>query len=219
MLAFCPKWRVAEHKLNKFLLEKNDPLTINAIASNGVIEDDPSVRSVDSKVLDESLDDTDLGGDTVDALDDHISDSDAKYLDYSKIDQNLTNPFLKHLNDEDRIVDGTIRAIGVLKLQKLYPAMKTLSWTDCLYNCEKCNQTFQGKTKASEIKLMLTKFNSFPHSIQQGPHNFYAHNTSKHFDEVQSMEFACYYCRSKHKREYTLSPHMAQEHFTHLKFW
>lgn len=53
--------------------------------------------------------------------------------------------FMQHLNDEDRIVDGTVSASGVAKLHQLYPELKTFTWTDCLYKCEKCNRRFLGK--------------------------------------------------------------------------
>lgn len=45
--------------------------------------------------------------------------------------------FMKHLNDEDRIVDGTVSANDVAKLEQLYFEMKIITWPDCLYKCGK----------------------------------------------------------------------------------
>lgn len=111
------------------------------------------------------------------------------YKEYSD-----TDAILNALDDEDRVKDGTINAKGVAKLQKLFPEMSTISWSDCQFKCDKCIRTFNG------------------------PHNFFAHNRSFHMNEILSMELSCFYCNSKHRREYTLNRHIAMEHFSHLKF-
>lgn len=110
------------------------------------------------------------------------------------VNRAMSDPFLIAINDDDCLADGTINAIGIEKLEKLIPGMKTMSWSDCQYKCKQCNDTFSGV------------------------HNFFAHNHSIHFDSVGAMEFFCYYCSYKHRREYMLHRHISTKHFKHLKF-
>lgn len=102
--------------------------------------------------------------------------------------------FLACLSDEDRLLGGIISENGVTKLEKIFPEMKTMSWNDCQYKCNKCNRNFNS------------------------PQNFFAHNRSIHLGEVQTMEFYCFYCDFKHCREFNLNKHIADKHFIHLKF-
>lgn len=103
------------------------------------------------------------------------------------------DPFLAALSDDDRLNDGKINENGVKKLEKLFPAMKTMTWIECQYKCKKCNQTFKSSA------------------------NYFAHNRSYHLEETKSMDYFCFYCNSKHRREYTLNRHIAETHFSHLK--
>lgn len=102
--------------------------------------------------------------------------------------------FLKELNDDDCLADGTITAAGVAKLEKIIPSIKTISWSSCQFECKRCDQMFEGATK------------------------FFAHNHSIHFENVSRMEFSCFYCDYKHRREYILNRHIAKAHFGHLKY-
>lgn len=112
----------------------------------------------------------------------------------SKKKQSANEPFLDALDVEDRLESGMISTNGVKKLEKLFPDMKTISWEDCQYKCEKCDRYFKGSL------------------------NFYSHIRSVHIEEVLSIVVPCFYCNSKHRREFTLNRHLASEHFTHLKF-
>lgn len=105
-----------------------------------------------------------------------------------------SEPFLDALDIEDRLENGQISSNGVRKLEKLFPDMKTMSWADCQYKCEKCERTFTGSI------------------------NFYAHIRSSHIKDVLSIVVPCFYCNSKHRREFQLNRHIATEHFAHLKF-
>lgn len=113
----------------------------------------------------------------------------------SRKKQPTSEPFLDALDAEDRLSNGQISANGVQKLEKLFPDMKTMSWRDCQYKCEKCgDRTFKGSI------------------------NFYSHIRSVHIEEVLSIVVPCFYCSSKHRREFQLNRHIATEHFAHLKF-
>lgn len=105
-----------------------------------------------------------------------------------------SEPFLAALIEKDCISDGTISADGVAKLEKLFPEMRTMTWSDCQFKCDKCSRTFNS------------------------PQNFFAHSRSRHLEDIPTMKFSCFYCNSKHRREYTLNRHIAEDHFPHLKF-
>lgn len=100
--------------------------------------------------------------------------------------------FLTQLDDCDHNVDGTISENGVAKLQKIFPEMTIMSWADCQYKCEKCDQVFKG------------------------PQNFVAHNRCKH--KIRTMNVVCSYCNSSQKNERLLNKHIGDEHFKHLKY-
>lgn len=112
---------------------------------------------------------------------------------HKKKRQPASDAFLDALDAEDRLDSGLISTNGVKKLEKLFPDMKTVSWDDCQYKCENCDRIFKGSTE------------------------FYSHIRSIHIEEVLSIVVPCFYCDSKHRREYTLNRHMATEHFIHLK--
>lgn len=105
-----------------------------------------------------------------------------------------SDPFLAAVDMEDRLDGGLISTNGVKKLEKLFPIMTTMSWEDCQYKCEKCDRIFKGST------------------------NLYSHIRSVHIEEVLSIMIPCFYCDSKHRREFTLNRHIATDHFTHLKY-
>lgn len=113
---------------------------------------------------------------------------------YRKKKRLTDESFLDALDIEDRLDGGLISADGVKKLEKLFPNMKTMSWQDCQYKCEKCDRIFRGSI------------------------NFYAHIRSIHIEDVVSIIVPCVYCNSKHRREFTLNRHIASEHFIHLKY-
>lgn len=149
--SFAQSVRDAELKLNKLLMEQNESTIINATEYSELLEEntikvDSGICAVEIKEFDNSY--CDDGGDVVEAMfDDPIIDSNAECSNSSTVGKNLpdVDPFLDNLSNEDQIADGTVSASGVSKLEKLCPEMKTMSWTNCLYKCEKCNQTFQGK--------------------------------------------------------------------------
>lgn len=155
---FAQSVRNAEQKLNKLLMEQNDLTAVDTAEYNELLADDkikidPGILAVELKEFENSCDENNgNNGDEDEAIfDNPFIDSDAECSTSNKIQINLpdVDPFLDHLIDEDRIADGTVSAGGVYKLEKLYPEMKTMSWTNCLYKCEKCNQTIQGKFVSS----------------------------------------------------------------------
>lgn len=106
----------------------------------------------------------------------------------------ITDPILAQISEKYCLADGTISANGIHELEKLFPGTKTMTWSSCQFKCHKCNRSFE--------------------SLQ----NYYSHNRSRHLEEMKSMMFSCFYCDSKHSREYFLNRHIAGEHFPHLKF-
>lgn len=148
----------------------------------------------------DEFDDGEIFGEPIDYSDDEVSQSNkdsspkkiAKKLAEKK--QLMNDPFLSVLDNEDCLNGGSISSNGVEKLEKIYPEMKTMSWEDCQYKCQKCDKIFKGSL------------------------NFYTHIRSIHIEEVLSIIVPCFYCDSKYRREYALNRHIATEHFTHLKF-
>lgn len=200
---FAENVKAAEHKLTKLVSELNqidqsELMTFDemTLTTPSTVKQEPEICSVQVKGFEYSIDAFD-GPSTFADESLHSNESTLEEETTKKIadkTKTFSEPFLAALTDEDRLTDGTISVNGVDKLTKSFPDMATISWTNCVYKCEKCDRTFDG------------------------PHNFFAHNRSIHIDEVQSMEFGCFYCNSRHRREYTLSRHMALEHFQHLKF-
>ncbi|XP_055312474.1 serendipity locus protein delta-like, partial [Sitodiplosis mosellana] len=169
---------------------KDSDVNADADAGAGVIDDDDDNYN--------DADDTVFDAPTTfsDAESTHSNKSEQK--EKIKIDaekrQSLRDPFLTGLTPEDCLEGGLISADGVAKLEKLNPTMKTMSWSDCQYKCDKCNRIFVGS------------------------HNFYAHIRSIHIDEVITINVSCFYCNSTHRREYALNKHIANAHFHHLKY-
>lgn len=152
-ITFVEKVKDAELKLIKLSMEQNEASAIEHTTYDTVMADeeikvDPDICSVEINEFDSSffggMDDDD--GDAEANFEDPIIDSGPECSNSTKVEKNVpeADPILDHLNDEERIVDGTVSASGVLKLEKLYPIMKTITWTNCFYKCEKCNQTIQG---------------------------------------------------------------------------
>lgn len=104
------------------------------------------------------------------------------------------DPFLSVLTSDDYLDGGLISENGVAKLQKLHSKMMSMTWNDCQYECDKCDKQFKG------------------------PNTFYAHIRSIHWEELLSIKVSCFYCNSKHRREFALNRHIASEHFPHLKY-
>lgn len=122
------------------------------------------------------------------------SEQKKKLKDAAEKRHTLKDPFMTGLTPDDCLEGGLISADGIEKLEKLNPDMKTMSWNDCQYKCEKCDRTFVGS------------------------HNFYAHIRSIHIEEVIQIKVTCFYCNSKYRREYALNKHIASAHFPHLKY-
>lgn len=201
--------READDKLNKLLFEQIQPDSIESVAFEediikppDSIKCEPEICLIELKELEQPC--FDNVENAFDSLESNLSADCAAYFGIrpdkptkkhaDKKIKTEVDSFLAQLDDEDRISDGTISVNGVAKLEKLFPEIINMSWNDCQYKCEKCNRLFQG------------------------PHNFFAHNRSIHIDEVQNMTFGCFYCDSRHRREYALSRHMSIEHFKHLKY-
>lgn len=113
----------------------------------------------------------------------------------SNKNQSKNDPFFATLNLEDFLENGQISSNGVQKLTKLHPDMKTMSWSECQYNCTKCKQTLKGATY------------------------LYSHMRSIHCDDPKmSVKLSCFYCNFKHRREATINRHISTDHFEHLRF-
>lgn len=104
------------------------------------------------------------------------------------------DPFLSVLTPDDYLEGGLISKDGVAKLEKSHSKTMSTTWNDCQYKCDKCDKLFKG------------------------PHTFYAHIRSIHMEELLSIKVSCFYCNSKHRREFGLNRHIANEHFPHLKY-
>lgn len=145
----------AEAKLIKLLAEQNQLVSNKITEYNEFRADDPDkIDPIDT--------DFQLDGGTEAEFNDRISiiapctENRSNATNVEKNQRFDIESFMQHLNDEDRIVDGTVSADGVAKLEQLYPEMKTFTWTDCLYKCEKCIRTFQG-----EFQLIYPKIETF----------------------------------------------------------
>ncbi|XP_055311614.1 zinc finger protein 84-like isoform X1 [Sitodiplosis mosellana] len=203
--SFAERVCEAERQLNKIASELNSTnadepqLHIEEVTSME-IKLEPDICSTELEVLEPNFDVTAFDCPVIesDAESSHSNKSTRKQKKSSKrVTENLqpkSDPFLAALAEKDCLADGTISVNGVAKLEKLFPEMKTMTWNSCQYKCEKCNRSFKS------------------------PQNFFAHNRSLHLEAVPTMTFSCFYCDSKHRREYNLTRHIAGEHFPHLKF-
>lgn len=206
---FVEQIRAAEKQLNKLLSEQIETKSDECLTNIGDIktEDEPK-EDENLFELEESKpnpnedvydDEEDVFGESIDYFDDestHSNEEDQKESIKKNCDrkQTISDPFLAPLAPEDRLESGLIGPTGLKKLEKLFPDMKTMSWSDCQYKCAKCDQ------------------------IIRGPLNLYSHIRSMHTEELPSIKVSCFYCGIKHRRELTLHRHIATEHFVHLKF-
>lgn len=94
-----------------------------------------------------------------------------------KTSKTTCESFMAAIGKNECLTDGTIRADAVVRLEKLFPEMKTMIWSECEYICKKCDK------------------------VMKSPQKFYAHNRSFHLEETPNMDFFCFYCNSKHKRK------------------
>lgn len=106
----------------------------------------------------------------------------------------INDPFLAAVNYDERLGNGLISVNGISRLENLFPNMKSISWNDCQYRCDECNQTFKGSCQ------------------------FYCHIRSKHNEDLLSIKVPCVYCNATFRRDIALNRHIAAEHFSHLKF-
>lgn len=199
---------VAEKQLNKLIREPNDTYTLKITQQSEDVRD----KIVFPKLIECSVQLEKLKS----PFDQHadayvfcesIAYSDAESIESNKSDQNecvkniiekrqlAKHPFLSCLDPEDCLDGGLINAHGVAKLEKRFPDMKSITWNDCQYKCDKCDRIFKG------------------------PQNLYSHIRSIHMAEIISINLSCFYCNSKHRREYALNKHIISEHFVHLKYW
>lgn len=208
----------AEKQLNKLLHEQMQTVADEFLPEPTDIKFEDSKRIVDSPVAeigsicdasnsgDEKSDKHDDQNDAIFSEPIDFSDAEnsncsqktpikkAKSDRYRRTKQRRDESFLDVLNVDDRLDGGLISPNGVKKLEKLFPIMKSMSWQDCEYKCEKCNRIFKGSI------------------------NFYSHIRSVHIEDIVTITVVCVYCDSKHRREFTLHRHMALEHFRHLKY-
>lgn len=192
---FAESVKAAETKLNQLIIEqiKAEADSDNAFLINEVMIP-VSIKLEPELYLMESeefihIEDERLNDDDIKCSDAESSNSNGKTF------KTRRDQFLAYLNDDDRFADGTITTNGIYKLEKVFPEMKSISWLKCVFKCYKCNRKFEGLN------------------------NFHAHNRSIHKEQVGKMILKCFYCKSEHRREYTLCQHMAMEHFPHLKYW
>lgn len=162
---------------------------LNDDHKNDVLEYDDGIFGEPIEYSDDDEDDNDAGGANENK---NVTKKVSKKRVRKK--QPPNEPFLDALDIEDRLENGMVSTNGVKKMEKQFPDMKTVSWEDCQYKCEKCDRIFKGSL------------------------NFYSHIRSIHIEEMLTIVVPCFYCNSKHRREFTLNRHIASEHFTHLKF-
>lgn len=203
-----------EYEDVKLEIEEADPkLTSNCVVVLEELKPNIKINDNNTHIDDDAIaaDDINDSQDNYDGADDTIFDEPATFSDaestHSDINEQkekkkinsekmqvLKDPFLSGLSPEDCLEGGLISANGVAKLEKLNPDMKTISWSNCQYKCDKCDKMFTGS------------------------HNFYAHIRSIHIDEVISINVSCFYCNATHRREYALNKHIASAHHPHLKY-
>lgn len=126
--------------------------------------------------------------------DDRMKEVDDQMEEVVKRVQTTSDAFLFPLSGENCLSDGTINADGVEKLEKIFPQMEDISWSTCQFKCNRCEKTFDGANK------------------------YFAHNHGIHLEDVCSMEFVCFYCDFKTRRDFLLHRHIHQSHFVHLKY-
>lgn len=189
---------VAEKQLTKLLSEEIPISSQENLSNNVKVKIEKESKDVDNVLdLEKSTDvvyDEDVFGESINYFDDDSSNENVKVDKNSDKKQTTSDPFLAVLSPEDCLPNGMISANGLAKLEKLYPDMKTMSWNDCEYKCDRCDR------------------------IIKGPHDLYAHIRSIHTDELFSINVSCVYCDAQHRREFTLNRHIATEHYMHLKF-
>lgn len=194
----------AEKQLNKLLSEVRANTEVET-KSGEIIDsvkcelEEVKYSSDEHEADDNGFDDESIFGEPIDYSNDddscHTNDQpmeSPKKLRKRKRAKN--DPFPSELAPEDCLKGGLISTSGIMKLEKLYPEMKSMTWNDVEYKCDKCNRTFKG--------------------INQ----FYTHIRSIHIEEVVSIKVPCVYCNTKYRREFALNRHIATEHFQHLKY-
>lgn len=200
---------LAEERLRKLISERNpaseEPMPHTEEVITEIIKYEPDNYSIESDDMSETMEVTSFVESIMQSDGESSQQSNKKPKKHKRLNKksnkktiktvNTTaDSFLAALSDVDCLPDGTISADGVVKLEKMFPEMKTIMWNNCQYKCNICNKYINS------------------------PQTFFSHNRSIHMKEVQSMEFFCFYCNSKHGREYTLSQHIATDHFPHLKY-
>lgn len=180
-----------------FITAQPYPDSFDAIDSKCITDDDKVGFEVpfdsDADDADITINDINVFGEPVNYLETNIMQKKSTKSNRHRKEQKI-DPFLSKLITEDFLNDGTISSNGVEKLTKLFPKMKTLSWDDCQYKCNKC------------------------HRILKGAQILYAHVRSIHMNELMSTKISCFYCNFEHRREYIVNHHIASEHFIHLKY-
>lgn len=201
--SFAESVWAAEKQLYKLASESIQPNEILELHEDIKIEETEAKPDISSNLIlddpDESFDDDGVFGEPIgysDAESMHSSKSQTQATIKKRVRKKRTkkDPFIAALDPEDCLAGGLISSNGLQKLEKLFPLMKTVSWNECKYKCDKCDRNFLG------------------------PNNFYAHIRSIHLDEVKTIDVLCIYCNSTHRREYALNRHIASEHFLHLKY-
>lgn len=104
------------------------------------------------------------------------------------------NKFLESCPQEYRLSDGTISVEGVTKLEQNWPEMKTITWDQCKYKCDKCPK------------------------IIEGPIQFYEHFNAFHMDELKDYRFICYHCGDIQQDLINLNIHIGMKHILHLRY-
>lgn len=151
----------AELKLIKLLAEQNKIATNTVTEYNEfATEEEVKIDPIDpDSQLDEMkvFDDGGFGSGFNDR-NTIIAPSTENHLNFTNVENSQLldiESVIQQLNEEDRIVDGTVSVNGVAKLERMYPEMKTITWTDCLYKCDECIRTFQGESLFSIGKQII----------------------------------------------------------------
>lgn len=195
---FAAKIWAAENELNILLKEQNqveiDESSSCCFETKYVVEMNHNNRKIDvdtqTSEIEDNIDDNQV---YFDNESEKSSNSNCDKEEEDKL-QMKNDPLLAQLNPGDFLRNGLISTIGVAKLEQQFPEMKIISWNDCQYKCNKCNQ------------------------IIKGSHNLFSHNRSFHSNELHSIKLSCFYCNAQHRREFTLNRHITTKHFGHLKF-
>lgn len=99
------------------------------------------------------------------------------------------------LTEEDCNADGSIKDESIIKLKQEYPFIETNLWMKYDFECSICQK------------------------ICNDYCDFKSHTNLNHPNDLELMDFKCFYCKRSHKQYTQLFHHVTNVHMGHVKFW